>query len=112
MTTQTEIPKLSSLSPEQRRALIAGACGFKVKWYATGRCRKVYNGVVMPDYITSLDAMHLAEQTLTYDQQPYYIEALKKVMMNEAGVSEFDVCHATPEHRSGAFLIATGRATL
>ena len=61
---------LAELSPEEKRALAARACGFNfVQW----SCRKLKgvaitsNGylVDVPDYGNDLNAMHEAEKTLT-----------------------------------------------
>lgn len=66
MTTE----ELEKLSPKQKRVKIAEACGWVYMDKNVGRPPAAGIGSMeqLPDYISSLDAMHEAEKTLTYEQ--------------------------------------------
>lgn len=130
------IPKLADLSSEQRRVLIAEACGWRFEpmkgplelpWRKPN-CEAwdghAWSGraAFLPDYLTSLDAMHLAEQTLTdEDGWNSYVNRLEEITSDTLDSIESETSNverdfrwvtATADHRAAAFLIATGRATL
>lgn len=59
----------------------------------------------VPAYDQSLDAMAEAEKAvLTYEQQPVFLAVLKRILMTPAGVSDWDVLHASPAQRADALL--------
>lgn len=116
-------PKLSELSPDQKRTLIAEAMGWKDIVAIDRDDRELYgwhpplkNGYVfqgksrVPNYLVSLDSMHAAEKALTPEQvvpfgqiSPWkiYINTLREICGSISGA-----IHATAEQRANAFLIA------
>ncbi len=63
----------------------------------------------VPNYLWNLDAMNEAEKSLSYEQQPVYVQNLKKVLMTEVGVTDWDVMHSTSKQRAEAFLRTVGK---
>lgn len=114
------------MTDEEKRIAIAEACGgiwyssFNGSWIrmteeplayhadglAKGRMKQeiLWDKCQIPNFLNSLDAMHSAEEALSYEQLPFYILNLKSVLMNHAGVSEFDIAHATSRQRAEAYL--------
>ena len=118
--------KLSELTPEQKRIVIAKACGWESIWKDD---RQNFRGFhlshaadgkhrLIPDYLNDLNAMHEAEKVLNpyFDKSEYacemnrYIRFLHEVC---GGVANCFLHHcATAAQRADAFLLATGRAEL
>lgn len=62
-----------------------------------------------PHYTEDRDIIIPVVEALPYEQQPYYIDALKQVMMKFEGVSDFDIHNATAPDRCYAYLITIGK---
>lgn len=128
------LPKLSSLTPEQIRVMIAEACGFTriygcqsiitQVWVIAGGDRSRIHDCrtleTLPDYLSDLNAMHEAEKVLKWEQRKQYHSALADVAefsyceADTQEETELDwncrICHATATQRAHAFLLATGKA--
>lgn len=134
------LPKLSSLTPEQIRVMIAEACGWsfvpgdggKTDWltqvYFKGEWKFQTTGGFgdfVPDYLSDLNAMHEAEKVLKKSNQFAFLEYQRALWRVVTGRDElnpgidymhslamWDVTCATTTQRAHAFLLACGRATL
>lgn len=66
----------------------------------------------VPDYLNDSNAMRIAKNNLSYDQQAYYCQNLFKVLIKvngENGVTEFDKLNASPEHEAEALIKTIGK---
>jgi hypothetical protein len=60
---------------------------------------------VQTDWLRDLNAIAEADKAvLTYEQQPVFLAVLKRILMTSAGVSDWDVLHASPAQRADALL--------
>lgn len=139
---KTTIPKITALSPEQKRVMIAEEWGFEPGtinqevWL--GYCDPIHAETLyqlgcdandsdekpthilakVPYFVGDLNAMHEAEKVLTPDQQVQYTKELSMLTRqgwaNEGNhiASLFPLLSATASQRADAFLIATERARL
>lgn len=62
------------------------------------------DGQHIPDYLNDLNAMHVAEKTLTKEQRKAWILALAKVLYEEHPGDELNLVSATARQRALAFL--------
>lgn len=67
------------------------------------------NGVLLPDPLTDLNAIHDAEKVLTGTQNEDYWDEVAKLVPDTKGM--FGILHATAAHRAEAFLRTVGRWT-
>jgi hypothetical protein len=119
------------MSPEAQRIAIAEACGRDAHWFCNwcqervkpthvtfeethdvSECGSPVQWIDIPDYLTNLNAMHEAEETLVHQQNWAYAHELSKLIVfgedfpsdglhdNEA----WKVLHATATQRAEAFL--------
>lgn len=123
------LPKLSSLTPEQIRVMIAEACGWRwslnhagYRYMANGggyglaqgdepMCEDAMRDI--PDYLSDLNAMHEAEKVLTDEQWEFYADHLlwRTGADSHSSYTACRVgCSAKPILRAHAFLLATGKA--
>lgn len=93
------------MTREQKRIKIAEDQGFR---YENGSrsptCPKW--GAPVPEYFDSLDACQQFERSIPYEDEPYYLRALKRVIQktNEFGcASEFAQTCATADQRAEAY---------
>lgn len=91
------------MNAEAQRIAIAEACG----WTADSWCLMPNGWIfadIVPDYLTDLNAMHFAEQSIRRDHDVYglYLSHLNRT------APECRV-HATPAQKAEAFLRAIGK---
>lgn len=127
------IPKLTDLTPERKRVLIAEALGFRFEIERKKRKNaftmiflpngdrgsiKAGNDALalelalkdcVPDYTGSLDAMHEAEKVLSEEQWKQYCVHIFHSTLNDGIWAEV---RATAMQRADAFLLVTGKAGL
>lgn len=134
----SDLPKLSELTPEQKRAMIAEACGWEkvprenfekfplVTWpvFEKGGKRASIITDTLPDYLGSLDAMHEAEMAIPRHDLGAYTMQLRRIIQRDCNtpehyvdgcdraqlIADFWFYHATASQRAEAFLLATGKA--
>lgn len=104
--------KLSELSPEQKRALILKACGWtrlggadyhERGWDTWANGNRQLDAARLPNYLTSLDAMHEAERTLSYEQRQRMVAKLQ----SNFGAGYYTDSHfCSASQRADAFLLA------
>ena len=112
------------MNPEQQRIAIAEACGRVQRpdgfWFPIG---KDYGSAGIPNYLTDLNAMHEAEETLDASQCAEYARQLMKhhptycvtVLDNRFAPTEeiayqtYQLLHATASQRAEAFLRTIGK---
>lgn len=123
------LPKLSSLTPEQIRVMIAEACGFTriygcqsiitQVWVIAGgdryRIHDCRTLETLPDYLSDLNAMAEAEKVLTTKQHGLFRDFLWKSVRGHDWIPgcwlhERSYVSATATQRAHAFLLATGKA--
>ena len=123
------------MSPEKQRIAIAMACGHTFEWQGdTGSLWVVApnrlildvrfpnkhsreetlndSGQSLPDYLNDLNAMHLAESVLTYDQTETYQNGLANMVRGQpfegychwSDIGSVFVAHASAPQRAEAFL--------
>lgn len=97
------------MNEQEQRIAIAEACGWKlVDDKLSGRAPKVsdlyetYGNDTIPDYLHDLNAMHEAEERLTFDQQLAFDRFL-------AEITGAFTWQATAAQRSEAFLRTIGK---
>jgi len=116
------------MTPEKQRIAIAEACGWTDCYYDASRCAVAPTGMLtryagtpsevtirvgLPDYLSDLNAMHDAEDTLfgsVYDR--YYNEIAKLIDpydSDTARFADFAVINATAAQRAEAFLRTIGK---
>ncbi len=111
--------ELSKLTPKQKRIEIAKANGWQEPIEARFRqcdgqaCVDVDQ---LPDYLNDLNAMHIAEKTISHDGVRIYIDALWNIVGNttapmrdfnsdQVGAFMWRVHTATAAQRADAFLL-------
>jgi hypothetical protein len=62
----------------------------------------------LPDYQNDLNSIRKAILSLPLEKQIFFVPNLKKVLMTEEGVSEFDIVTASAENLCEAFLKTFG----
>lgn len=107
------------MTPDKQRIAIAEACGWtraKSKGFimdgwtrADEDHRRFVVDSKMPDYVTSLDAMHEAEKTLREPQRTEYMNCLYDWAFATQGDSEWAQVTATATQRAEVFLRAIGK---
>jgi hypothetical protein len=113
------------MSPEKQKIAIATACGWTE---IDGLCTRGLIGRppgkicpfvdYLPDYLGDLNAMHEAEQVLTYEQKEQFIFWLNHLhpsadihyaeKKRELRLDVFDLVHTTAPQRAEAFLRTLG----
>lgn len=108
------------MNTEKQRIAIAEACGWEKQareeiWWNKNKCRYAILDE-LPDYLSDLNAMHEAEETLSENKQEYFESFLQGIANSginaeEAETHDFywSVIHATAEERAEAFLKTIGR---
>jgi len=125
------------MTPEAQREAIARACGWRStieSWYSpegSAHARSVYrrnadelidDSHILPDYLTDLNAMRDAENTLTSGQRRYYAECLIQVHplrydptirvkdenLNDNYMKLFLIANMSAAQRAEAFIKAKG----
>ena len=100
------------MTPESQRIAIAEACG----WRCTAAFKEAFacwvkpNGMdhqteLLPDYLTDLNAMHEAEDTLSVREKQNYISTLRNICVVAGCWPET----ATADQRAEAFLRTLGK---
>ncbi len=127
------------MKPEQQRIAIAEACGWKIENYGPAGYKTLYwrlrrpngtirvedctgeewsraiFGLMTPDYLNDLNAMHEAEKALSEKQQVWYLQKLMQVRFRTHADSGMIACmadklaFATASQRAEAFLRTIGK---
>jgi hypothetical protein len=104
------------MKTEDQNRAIAECIGFELpiekRWHGYGdECRMTLvdrTGKPIPNYTDDLNAINEAVIKLPHVKQPYYMDNLTMVLMNDEGVSDFDRHTATAEQRAEALLRTIG----
>jgi hypothetical protein len=115
-------PKLSDLSDDQIRVMVAEECGWRLcdpvkfdtdaLWHLKGKGFAMTHQI--PDYLKSLDACAEFEQTFEYSQDAWlcYESAILSVSKYRPGMFRCKtLLGAKPRTKAIAFLLAKGRVT-
>jgi hypothetical protein len=86
------------MDPVKQRIAIAKACGWTCHWDGGDPCS--------PDYTGDLNAMHEAEETLTFNYWNRYAQWLRELTRSNR---RFLIAHATAAQRAEAFLRTIGK---
>jgi hypothetical protein len=100
------------MNKEKQRIAIAEACGFKCS-EDSHELRQLVAQFI-PDYLNDLNAMHVAEKVLTYEQAEEFVEQLyiadqKNNLAENPPPWRFNVASATSAQRAEAFLRTIGK---
>jgi hypothetical protein len=98
------------MKTETQRAAIAEACGWKFfsPSFAVMDARECDEYEEAPDYLSDLNAMHMAEAKLTTKQRRQFHTELAYVVGN-IHAETWDLIHATAAQRAEAFLRTLGK---
>jgi len=94
------------MTNEEQRIAIAKACAFKIQDFESWRHIDDLDGIVIPDYLNDLNAMHDAEKVLDQQQVIQYWRTLAYAC-DKDGMT--DMLFKTAAQRAKAFLRTIGK---